>query len=242
MTPEETKAFDEFKKRYSVKPDLGLKTRMSVLSSALFIEELIARFLGGMLGINDTSGTISLGNKNTSLSFNQKVNLLIDIGAIEKDNRKKFQLFMEIRNQFMHNMAAKSYEACFSFLDGSATFLLKSYPQKATLSNEKQLEQAVLDLAVEITKLSMNITKQITEKHKIIVEHETNKMMLDALLESVNKVTAQVNGTFESMIKNKKKISAKALAGFGTNISKLIQLNTQKKFNQKVKEAKKPWE
>ena len=83
---------------------IGIDIRKEILLSSLYLESFLSHFLGGMLGIKDISNSMSLGNTGKALSFSQKLNLLIDIGALKKDDQKKFLAFMEIRNQFMHNI------------------------------------------------------------------------------------------------------------------------------------------
>lgn len=84
--------------------DLGIEKRKFILQSSLLVESFTSIFLSRLLEITDRTQTFSFSNKSSSLSFNQRLNLLIDIGAIEANNRNKFLAFMEIRNQFMHNL------------------------------------------------------------------------------------------------------------------------------------------
>src|SRR5688572_19762225 len=96
---------------------IGIEKRQNILNVSLLVENFTSLFLSRLLEIQDHRKTISFGNKSSSLSFNQKVNILIDIGALNATDKIKFQTFMEIRNQFMHNIDADSYENCFKYLD-----------------------------------------------------------------------------------------------------------------------------
>ena len=51
---------------------------------------------------------------------------------------------MEIRNQFMHNLAADSYESCYAF-KRKEKFILDNYPQETTLTKEEQLKKQQLN-------------------------------------------------------------------------------------------------
>src|SRR6266446_5696534 len=95
---------------------LGVEKRLDVLEAALTMEHLTSAFLTSLLGIKDWQGSKVFGNKSGCISFNQKIDLLIEIGALSKDLRTKYQTFMEIRNQFMHNINAESYEKCLSLI------------------------------------------------------------------------------------------------------------------------------
>ena len=49
----------------------------------------------------------TLGNKSSALSLKTKTDLLIDLGALNKEEQKKIIYFFEIRNQFIHNIDIK---------------------------------------------------------------------------------------------------------------------------------------
>ena len=53
------------------------------------------------MGIKDVDTSSTLSNKSSALSFNQKVDMLIDIGAISKTNKVKFLTFMEILSKIL---------------------------------------------------------------------------------------------------------------------------------------------
>ena len=79
-----------------MKFEIGIKKRNFVLTISLVIESIISIFLSRLLGIQDHKQTISFSNKSSNLSFNQKVGLLIDIGALKAESKSKFITFMEI--------------------------------------------------------------------------------------------------------------------------------------------------
>lgn len=144
--------------------DIGIEKRKLILTTSLFVENFTSAFLSRLLEIKDYRKTFSFGNKNSNLSFNQKVNLLIDIGAIEAVQRNKFLTFMEIRNQFMHNLEANSYVKCFDFIDGKEKYILKAYPQDSNKSREEQLEKATEQLANEVLNMSLVIFEKVRAK------------------------------------------------------------------------------
>lgn len=172
-----------------MKLDIGLNQRQEILTFALLLENLSSIFLSGLLGIKDYRNTKSFGSTNSSLSFNQKINLLIDIGALSSLERNKFLTFMEIRNQFMHNLSADSFESCYSFLEGKEKFILKNYPQEASLTKEEQLKNATIKLSDDILKKTIDLLDKIMEKIEKEVELELLKKVQPILLKKLKGIS-----------------------------------------------------
>jgi hypothetical protein len=144
--------------------DLGLDIRKEILENALMMEMLTTNFLARMLDIKEPQNSRTLGNKTSSLSFNNKIDLLIDLGALKKEERKKYQYFMEIRNQFIHNIYASTYEKCLAVLDGTNNAVLKLYPQPEELSLDEKYRNAVNSLSEEVLSLTMQIIDNLELK------------------------------------------------------------------------------
>ncbi|MEO5643420.1 MAG: hypothetical protein ABIQ40_14820 [Bacteroidia bacterium] len=155
-----------------------------------------------LLGIKKAVETLSFGNKSSALSFNQKLNLLIDIAALEKKDQIKFITFMEFRNQFMHNISATSYETCFSFLHGKVKFILKHYPQPSNLTYESQLKEAFINLAIDVSKIAFGLMGKIKEKFKTEAQIQTNAMMTRAFTNETTKLEEALNKGIESKRKS----------------------------------------
>ena len=128
---------------------------------------MTSAFLSVLLGIKDLKNSRVLGNRSGCLSFNQKIDLLIEMGAVSSKDRNKFQAFMEIRNQFMHNISANTYENCYSFMNGTDKFILKTYPQDNTKAREEALREATGELIDEIGKITVNIISVLKGKFKL---------------------------------------------------------------------------
>lgn len=169
--------------------DLGIEKRKLILQTSLLVESFTSIFLSRLLEINDRTQTISFSNKSSSMSFNQRLNLLIDIGAIEAKNRNKFLTFMEIRNQFMHNLEAASYEKCFDFIDGKENFILRTYPQDSNKSREEQLEKAAEKLSGDVLTITVNLYDKVKEK----IEKEVKFDMLQKTQPILLKALANLN-------------------------------------------------
>lgn len=87
--------------------------RLCVIENSIFIEELASRVLGNILSI-DYEKSKSFGHASTSLSFNQKLQLIQDIKGIEKEDLKKLTCLANIRNKFAHVSNIDTFEKLFS--------------------------------------------------------------------------------------------------------------------------------
>ena len=201
---------------------LGITIRKEILTYSLMIEGLTSSFLSGLLGIKDQKNSRTLGNKSSSLSFNNKIDLLIDIGALKGETKSKFQTFMEIRNQFMHNIEASNYENCFSFMPDKITFLLKQYPQAQNLTKEDQLKNATLELATDVFNFTGELTQRLREKFAKDAEAETLKKSNKALIESITEMTKNLNEIVEKEIEESPNFSSARLKGLGTQVGRHI--------------------
>jgi len=104
------------------------RIKLLVLFYSVIFEKLSSQFLIKKLGLDESA--ISFGNTSKSLSFNQKINLLLDSKLLDKDYKKYIDTFFEIRNQFLHNSEVKSLKDCISLLNGKERFMEKAYREK----------------------------------------------------------------------------------------------------------------
>jgi hypothetical protein len=156
-----------------------MEMRSGVLNYALIMEHFTSMFLKELFGVTKpTEETFCFGNKGTSLSFDTRIYLLMDIGAMDKSSKNKFLAFMAIRNQFMHNFDAKSYEECFLFLEGTEGFLLKTYKITKTQNKEEYLKVAVETLCKDVKQLTSDVIGHIKEKRKQNAELKFKSEML----------------------------------------------------------------
>jgi len=133
--------------------NMDVENRAQYLKYSLIVENLISVFLAKLFGIKDEQESKNLGNKSSALSFMNKINLLLDLEIVEKQDYWKFQKFMEIRNQFMHNILAATYVSCFEFVSDKEK-VLKAYPQDGAISLELRLKNASLSLAWEVVEIT----------------------------------------------------------------------------------------
>lgn len=219
--------------------DIGIEIRKIILSKALFLEGATSAFLGGLLGIKDFTKSNSLGNKSSSLSFNQKIDLLIDLNVLKSNEKNKFKKFMEIRNQFMHNLSASTYEKCCFFLDGTDSYLLKNYPQSEQNSKEEQLRLAVDCLSDEVLEITFNITTKVYNKIQQDAENEVYKISNEAFNYAIHNLKNKLDDYIDDLIKSDKTFDIQNFKNLGTYISKTIHKLWKKKMDEKLKAKKK---
>lgn len=212
-----------------ITPDIRI--RIDVLKTALILEEMTSVFLASLLGVENIKESLSFSNKGSALSFNQKINLLIDIGALNNDARGKYQVFMEIRNQFMHNVKARSYETCFSFTDNKDNYILNKYHQDKKLPREVQLENAFSSLSTELITLTIKLTEKIKAKMEIEIRQEFDKHMIEDIKSGIENAKMLLDKYIEEEMEKGTIFTARKLKGMGTFVSKLI-------YNHAIKKVK----
>lgn len=144
----------------------NFENRIIVLELSVTIEDILSLLLSIILNINNRQNSLSLGTRSSALGFNSKTNLLIDMDYLEKNSKWKFQKFMEIRNQFAHNIKVETFEQCFLIVEGKDK-LLKTYPSpNSLLSIEENLKAAVIELGFDIINLGKHIIKKFGDEYK----------------------------------------------------------------------------
>lgn len=142
---------------------MGLEVRQEALFYSLVIEGYVAFFLSKYLGIASGADTKCFSNRSSALSVYQKVNLFLDLGVIAKEEHWLFISFMEIRNQFMHNPEASSYEKCFDFVDGENK-LLKRFELNEDIPREEKLKIACKKLFDELCMILDKIEDSVVDR------------------------------------------------------------------------------
>jgi len=169
-----------------------MEQRIEILKNSLQIEESITQHLADLLDIKKGE-SISLGNKSTALSLKTKTDLLIDLGTLNKNERKKILYFSEIRNQFIHNINCKTFTDFSKCNDSTSNKLLKLYKIKGYKELEEQLNFAYKKLFEDVTNIISavfsNVKKKIRKKESgKIYEKAFNdlKRSIDFVLEGIN--------------------------------------------------------
>nr|WP_288835567.1 hypothetical protein [uncultured Flavobacterium sp.] len=142
-------------KKYNI--DLRSKILMYSIQQEALSSEVIKKFL--RISKQDLK---TLGNKTSSFSFKNKIDLLFDIGDIEKEEYPFLIKFMEIRNQFIHN------PTCSTFLDlkienNEYTNFLKKNFKNDIVEEEQSLSDSYDELNVFCKQLLIKLDKEYDE-------------------------------------------------------------------------------
>jgi hypothetical protein len=168
---------------------INIKLRQDILEQSLHIESMINQLLLVFLNINKI-GTKTLSNKSSSLSFKNKIDLLYDLDRLTKPEYTKFILFMEIRNQFIHNIDCSTFLILFNILGNDRRLALLKYenPRDANLDEEIRLLFSFNALFLDC--LSIILSK--IEAQKDFIESQRK-----AAIAPINEQITQINGTFD---------------------------------------------
>lgn len=162
------------------------KARIDVLYASLTMEKLVGSILGQLLNI-DNENSKTLGHKGTSLTFKNKVDLITDIKAMEREDAKKFEYLAEIRNQFLHNLDVDTFERCFGNLEGREKGYRKLYEPSDTtgLSNEEVLSKCFDAHFMDLKNVVEKLFGLIYEKTYKLGFADGSKRTSDLIIESL---------------------------------------------------------
>lgn len=155
--------------------NIGLRSK--ILMCSIKQEELSAEVVKKFLRIFKQD-LKTLGNKTSSFSFKNKIDLLFDIGDIEKEQYPFFIKFMEIRNQFIHN------PTCSTFLNLKRENIEVTNYLKKNLENKiSDEEQSLSDSFDKLNAFCENILIKLDEEYDQGIKNDLHRF-LDAKLEN----------------------------------------------------------
>lgn len=148
--------------------DLNLTIRAKILEYSLFVETLINDLLLLNLGIYDEKKSTRLFSNKGKLTFQNKIDLLCDIEVLSKDENSEFELLMNIRNKFLHDLECNSFQVLLSQLDKGIVNRFKKYlDNEKLISNESACEKA----CSKLFKKNMETIKHKIKANKVIKEN-----------------------------------------------------------------------
>ena len=177
--------------------------RLKVLNYSLRLERMASYVMGFVLDIEDYKQSKSFGNTGQSLSFNQKINLLLDYGAVDKNDKIKLDFAMAIRNQLMHNHDCNSFIEASKCIDGLEKKLKILYSSNFENDDlETNLEKCVVNLFEDSFLILGSLKGGIENKITLLSEHKYHKAALDAILKAGDEKLAEIgneidNNTFD---------------------------------------------
>lgn len=140
-----------------------VKVKNEFLVSALFIESAINDYLSRKLDISDPVSSEFLGNSKKGLTFDQKIDALLDSTAFSIIDKSKISVFREIYKEFQLNFDA-GLEDSFTSEDANDDFLMILYPQNDYLPREEMLINACYQLIAEVSELIADKTSGVEVK------------------------------------------------------------------------------
>ena len=147
------------------------ENRAVVLELSVMIEDMLSLLLSVILKINNRRDSLSLGTQSSGLSFNAKANLLLDMKYLKKDDRWKFQKFMEIRNQFAHNLKVQTFNQCFQLVSGKNKLLITADPDSVAGKIDTVFVNAITkDKIAKIDSSDYKFRKLIDKQHLFLTE------------------------------------------------------------------------
>ncbi len=146
-------------------------TRVHVVQLTITVEELISKTLGYLLDV-DWKESKSFGYQSTSLSFNQKVQIIQDLRGIDKNYIRKFNDLMSIRNKFAHVSEVDSFKSLFTVAKNGETlennfekwYLKKEDSKELTDDYELKFKCLFSRMILDLGNILINISKEHAEK------------------------------------------------------------------------------
>lgn len=177
-----------------LKITLDVDERMSdyrnlVLHISSQIETAVSDLLCLSIGDFETKSK-SFGFTSEALSFNAKINLLMDFQIFNKNHKVLFQKFTEIRNKFAHNFKVSSFSWFSENPEGSEVlkYLIKNYSNHKNPENEISMEM-FLKMVKEIEDCLNIFYNHILRRTLEIGEYEYRTKFYNIVLDVFSDVT-----------------------------------------------------
>lgn len=114
----------------------GMDLRKYVLHSSLLLEHIAMKALRALEG-----------DKAKRYRLEERLERLIEIGVMDKQRKRAFTWFLQIRNQCIHNYEARTMKKCLSFTKSvNAQQMLKAFPPQLKTDEETALVNSFIHL------------------------------------------------------------------------------------------------
>jgi hypothetical protein len=125
---------------------------MEVLEKALVLENGINDLTRLYLGI-EKEDRRAIGHKSGTLTYKNLLDLLYDIDVLDKHEYLLLLRLMEIRNQFMHNLACDTFEKAVGFLGTDRGKLLLKHDDIGGETLERRYSNGFLGLSIQCIRI-----------------------------------------------------------------------------------------
>lgn len=148
----------------------SISPRAKVIEAAVHLEANITLYLCAYLNI-DHKKSVLFGFKRGSLSFDNKLEMLLELNYLNLEKREKFRKFSEIRNKFAHVSTILNFTDCYAAISGAENKLSSWYAPKKSLTIEEKNRELFNHLTGELFDDLVNfqtISDKADEKKKLI--------------------------------------------------------------------------
>lgn len=214
------------------KENYHMDCRMAILDYSLQLEKIASVWLCMLLRMDvNMQDTKSFGYSSSALSFSQKINLLIDIGALSNEVKNKFVAFMEIRNKFMHAIDVDSYLSAYNHSSSKGT--IAAYLKPPKVEDESQAKSAILALADDVTRISANVIERVKEVVKRKAELDAAESSSDSFFEVWRDIGPKIDQHLREVTKGEWPGGNTSLMNVGSEIQQLIFTEWKKEFQSR---------
>lgn len=215
----------------NIEAQLNIEVRSRILEYSLVIENSINDLLLLNLGIYNEKDTTRLFSNKGKLTFQNKIDLLSDIEVLSKEENKEFELLMNIRNKFLHDIDCSSFKNLLQQLDNGIVNRFKIFIENdKSINDEEACRKACYRLFqknIDTIKKKVSVNRETIElKYKLFQQQNQQLLFyIDTLHSLLEKVSI---ATENSELENPK------VAILGEEILKILQ-ETQSKLDTETK-------
>jgi hypothetical protein len=215
----------------SIEKQLNIELRSRILEYSLFIEKLINDLILWNLGIYDEKVKTRLFSNKGKISFQNKIDLLYDIEVLSKEENSEFELLMNVRNKFMHDIECDSFHILLNQLDKGIVNRFKKFLEEGQLiSDEEACKKASYRLFqknIETIKNKIELNKVAKDKKYKLFQSQNDQIVyyIDFIYDLLNEVSI---ATENSELENPK------VAILGAEILQILE-ESVRKLNSEAK-------
>ena len=193
--------------------DYNSRLRSTILIRSIRCEEASSNVIRAILG-NVKEDSKALGNKSSSLSFKNKIDILYDLGDLSSKEYSDALKFMEIRNQFTHNPNCNHFTDLKKESPDVPKYLKKNYPtENASSSEEEQLNEAF----GKIFKLTLGRLLVLNFEYSKGYSVSLKRYVNDKIVESIDEIIEKAKERSKEQPKGKQ-LSCNPIFGMGPNL------------------------
>ncbi len=210
----------------SMEAQLNIELRSRILEYSLVIENSINDLLLLNLGLYGDKRKTKLFSNKGKISFQNKIDLLDDIGVLSREENSEFELLMNIRNKFLHDLECNSFKILFDNLKdkGIQNRFKKFLEEGQSISDEEACKSAcykIFKTNLGTIKKKIRLNKAAIEKKNKLFQVQNEQIIyyIDFIYDLLNEVSmATENAELENL----------KVASLGAEILQILEESVQK--------------